>query len=645
MRRTNESKVKFVLFFLLIFMIAAGFLGLWFAADWTKNKTISGIQKHALQHLELYKIYITSKIAAFSNYPVILAENSMIISFCDNPTTAPGINSYLSQFNASVGASVSYIINKNGIVIASSNWDADDSFIGKDYSFRPYYKSAISGIPSNYVAIGVTSKKPGYYASYPVRKDSEVIGVAVVKSKLDSLELGTQEIMGTLLIADENNIIFESNDDMFNFYSMQKLSEGVLSEVKARKQYEGVDLKPLPIIRETTQGSAKIVILSPSLTDQREVSLVMEGVQLQENGWNVYLLLEVEELDKKILINMTIVFAVIVVMFVTVFLLINARLRNIKENFIKHQKELETKVDERTSELHEINEKLLFELVERKRLENALKIKTDELETINENLRELVQKEVSEHNKKEQILIQQSRMAAMGEMIGVIAHQWRQPLNAIGLIVQDLVDAYKFGEMNEEYITTEVQTTMQHIGFMSQTIDDFRNFLKPSKKIQQFDVNKAIEEIISMFEGVLRRDSVVMSIENPGGYYLTTGYPNEFKQVILNIINNAKDAIVSCRKKGLLDKDIQGKITITLENGTTDTQSQDKKVTIYIRDNGGGIPEDVIDRIFAPYFTTKSEDVGTGIGLYMSKTIIENNMGGRLTVRNISGGAEFTIEI
>ncbi|MBF0555904.1 MAG: HAMP domain-containing histidine kinase [Nitrospirae bacterium] len=234
----------------------------------------------------------------------------------------------------------------------------------------------------------------------------------------------------------------------------------------------------------------------------------------------------------------------------------------------------------------------------------------------------------------------------MGEMIGVIAHQWRQPINAIGLIVQDLVDAFEHGEVNKEYLETEIQATMQHIGFMSQTIDDFRNFLKPSKEKRRFDIKKAIEEIMSMFEGILKRDIVVVSIEDSEDTYLTTGYPNEFKQVILNIINNARDAIVSCRKKGLLDKNAQGRITIRLEKAAPpQTQDADNKVTVHIRDNGGGIPEDILNKVFDPYFTTKSEDKGTGIGLYMSKTIIENNMGGRLTVQNTSIGAEFTIEI
>ncbi|MBF0456353.1 MAG: hypothetical protein HQK99_00470 [Nitrospirae bacterium] len=643
----GETRFKFGLTILVVTIVVVGSFGLWFTAEWTKDKTVEDIQKTAKQNLELYSVYLTEKIAHFSGYPLILAENSLIVNFCANSTDARVVNSYLSQFNASIGANVSYILNKEGIVIASSNWDSNNPFIGNNLAFRPYYKKAINGVPAGYVAMGLVDKEPGYFASYPIRKDGAVIGVAVVKNKLDSLKLGTEEIQGTLLLADENDVIFASNDDLFNYYTMRMLPEGVLSEIKKEKQYVDVDLTPLPVKSKAVRNGAIIITLSPSvLTEQREVRYVSEMVSARENGWNVYLLSEIVGLDKKVFVNMEIAASIVVVMSVIGLLLTILIVKKVKKNLIRRQQELELKVDERTHAMNEINGKLLVELVERKRLENALKLKTVELEDINEHLLELVQKEVSEHRTKEQMLVQQSRMAAMGEMIGAIAHQWRQPINAIGLLVQDFEDAFEFGEMDKEYVKTAIMTIMQNINFMSQTIDDFRNFLKPSKAKLRFDIKAAIAEIMSMFEGILKKDAIVISLENAEGTFRRTGYPNEFKQVILNIINNARDAIVSCRKKGQIEKNTKGEIKISLENKAgTAAEDGDDKVIIYVRDNGGGIADDVIGRIFDSYFTTKPDDKGTGIGLYMSKTIIENNMGGRLSVRNITGGAEFMIEI
>ncbi|MBF0318862.1 MAG: PAS domain S-box protein, partial [Nitrospirae bacterium] len=267
--------------------------------------------------------------------------------------------------------------------------------------------------------------------------------------------------------------------------------------------------------------------------------------------------------------------------------------------------------------------------VERKRME-------EELKKLNANLESMVVEETRKRQQNEQMLIQQSKMAAMGEMIGLIAHQWRQPINAIGMTVQDIQEAYDYGELDDKYIKDIVAKTMEQIFFMSKTIDDFRNFFKPSKEKVRFDIKTTIEELTSMFEQMFKKSEVDISIRAvPDTILLTDGYPNEFKQVMLNILNNAKDAIALKRETG----DTPGLIEINIGNN-----EERDTVIVSIRDNGGGIPENVIGKIFEPYYTTKGEK-GTGIGLYMSKTIIETNMGGSLTVRNVDGGAEFIITL
>ncbi|MEO5361001.1 MAG: PAS domain S-box protein [Nitrospirota bacterium] len=266
--------------------------------------------------------------------------------------------------------------------------------------------------------------------------------------------------------------------------------------------------------------------------------------------------------------------------------------------------------------------------VERKTMEIKLK-------ELNTRLEAMVEEETHKRQQQEQLLIQQSKMAAMGEMLGLIGHQWRQPLNAIGMTVQDIKEAYEFGELNDEYLKDTVDATMNQVFFMSKTIDDFKNFFKTSKEKVRFDVSATVKELTAMFEQMFKKSDVDISIRTEPGTLLTTaGYPNEFKHVILNILNNAKDAITA--KK---ETEIHGLIEINIAND----EARDK-IIVTVRDNGGGISTDVIEKIFEPYYTTKGEE-GTGIGLYMCKTIIEANMGGSLTVRNIDGGAEFIIEL
>lgn len=201
--------------------------------------------------------------------------------------------------------------------------------------------------------------------------------------------------------------------------------------------------------------------------------------------------------------------------------------------------------------------------------------------------------------------------------------------------MQDIKETYLYEELNEDYINGIVDTTMEQITFMTKTIDDFKNFFSPSKEKVRFHVKTVIDELLSMFGQLFNRDYVEISvITAPDTIQQAEGYPNEFKQVILNMLNNAKDAITS-------KKESSGRTHGLIEIIINNNEAADKIITL-IRDNGGGIPDHLIEKIFGPYFTTKGSK-GTGIGLYMSKTIIETNMGGSLTVRNIDGGAEFMI--
>ena len=271
------------------------------------------------------------------------------------------------------------------------------------------------------------------------------------------------------------------------------------------------------------------------------------------------------------------------------------------------------------------------DISERKRAERALAEKQHMLEELNRSLEKRVADALLDLRQKDQILMQQSRQAAMGEMIGNIAHQWRQPLNMLGLIVQELPAMYKCGKLSKEYLDVDVTKAMDLINNMSKTIDDFGNFFKPDKEKVLFKVNRIVVKALSLIEQSLTLLNIKVQI-NETNDAVIDGYPNEYIQVLLNIINNARDAFV--------ERKIEGRRVVTITILT-----ENNRVVAIIADNAGGIPEEVLNKIFDPYFTTKGPNKGTGIGLYMAKNIIEKNMGGRLTVRNIKGGAEFRIEV
>ncbi|MBJ6725766.1 PAS domain-containing sensor histidine kinase [Geomesophilobacter sediminis] len=282
---------------------------------------------------------------------------------------------------------------------------------------------------------------------------------------------------------------------------------------------------------------------------------------------------------------------------------------------------LTEKVAERTAGLRKIIEKLRSEIDERRRMEQKLNEETTERLTAQAELRQ-----------KELMMLHQGRLAAMGEMIGNIAHQWRQPLNMLGLLAQELRFSHQKGVFTGGQLETNVGKMLETIQYMSKTIDDFRNYFKLDKEKTEFCILETIEKATSLLGESLKTQQIRFEVtSDTAGDPTLYGYPNEFLQVILNLLVNARDALV---ERAVPDPCIR--VNVTAEGAQT---------VITVTDNAGGIPEEIVDRIFEPYFTTKGPDKGTGVGLFMSKTIIEKNMGGSLTACNITGGAEFRIVI
>ena len=264
-----------------------------------------------------------------------------------------------------------------------------------------------------------------------------------------------------------------------------------------------------------------------------------------------------------------------------------------------------------------------------RRVREANKI-NKQLESINKNLKAEIEYQIEERYKKEQLLIEQSKLASLGEMIGNIAHQWRQPLNTLGLVVQNIQFSYEMNELNDEFMEKSMNKINLLNQNMSKTIDDFRNFFKPNKEKEPFELSQLVEDTIALIEASYNYNNIEINFFNDFKI-LVYGFRNEFSQTLLNILNNAKDAFDN---KNIEKSVVNIKFTSDNDYGF-----------IKIKDNAGGISDDILNKIFEPYFTTKEEGKGTGLGLYMTKIIIEENMNGKVEVKNINNGAEFIIKI
>lgn len=281
------------------------------------------------------------------------------------------------------------------------------------------------------------------------------------------------------------------------------------------------------------------------------------------------------------------------------------------------------------TEVIELNERLMATRIELKELnlslEEKVKEQTKELLDLNKSLENRVKEEILKNEEKNRLLSQQARLISMGEMIGNIAHQWRQPLSELGIdlfkMKQNLKDEDKFIHTYEHAKTV--------IKNMSNTIDDFRNFFKSDKEKEEFSIKEAIDKSLGMLEGTFKKEGIRIEILKNEDVKIS-GIKAEFSQVIINILTNAKDAMQNLDPK---DKIIKIKI-----------YKNDKFAFVSISNNGENIKDGIMDKLFDPYFTTKHKSVGTGIGLYMCKMII-TNMNGNIYVKNLKNGVDFCIEI
>lgn len=318
------------------------------------------------------------------------------------------------------------------------------------------------------------------------------------------------------------------------------------------------------------------------------------------------------------------------------------RLEQSEVHLKSFNEKLEAEVESRTKELKATNTLLENEISERKKIEKLLIQQKKVLEELNETLEHRVDVETENRRKSEQVLHEQSKLVAMGQMLSAISHQWRQPLNSLGIVIQDLSDEFDEGGISREYLDDVVGKSLKLILHMSNTIDDFKNMVRSGEEASsEFNVFTAVREVTSLVEDSYGDTGIFIETndtlpDTDDEKIIVKGDSGIFKQVLLHIMSNSKDAIKERLASGKISK---GNIRINI------FLDEESSLNVDMIDNGGGIPQDILGRVFEPYFTTKDVQKGTGIGLYMSKVFIEEHMKGTIDAENTGDGALLHINL
>jgi len=281
---------------------------------------------------------------------------------------------------------------------------------------------------------------------------------------------------------------------------------------------------------------------------------------------------------------------------------------------------------ENITEMARVQQRIVQERNEKSLLLKEISEKNEQLQLFNEEMQGLVDKEIKKNLEKQKMVELQARHSQMGEMIGMITHQWKQPMNVIGLIIIQLKLKLDMQDISKDILNEKLDEISKQIKFMDQTIHDFQDFFNPISEKIEFNVYETLMSVVELVKYEYEHHNIGLVIEGEKDIRVY-GYPNEFNQVVLSLMKNARDAFMAHPHEDM-------RITLKIEN-------RNGRACITVRDNAGGIPQDIIDRIFDLYMTTKES--GSGLGLNIAKNVIENNMDGELRVRNVENGAEFTI--
>ncbi len=281
---------------------------------------------------------------------------------------------------------------------------------------------------------------------------------------------------------------------------------------------------------------------------------------------------------------------------------------------------------ENVTDMAQTQQKLIQERNEKSLLLDDISQKNAQLKRFNEEMQEIVDEEIKKNMEKQKLVELQARHAQMGEMIGMITHQWKQPLNVISLIVNVLKLNLNKRTLSDDEVNKKLDDTLKQVRYMDQTVSDFQSFFNPSRERIYFNLYDSIKTIIDLVQFEYSHNHITLELHG-NEKLLAYGYPNEFNQVVLTLLNNARDAYI---------ENPQDDMRIFI-----DIKEDEGRPCVTVRDNAGGIREDVMEKIFDLYVTTKPK--GSGIGLNIAKNMVENNMQGKLLVRNVDGGAEFTI--
>ncbi|KWR87465.1 sensor histidine kinase [Cupriavidus sp. IDO] len=554
--------------------------------------------------LRLYAQALESELAHYDYVPSLLTLDqniSALLARPGDPARVAKANEYLSALNTRAGTRVVYVLDAHGKVLATSNWQRPDSYLGEDLSFRPYFQSAIDGQLGRFYGVGTTRSESGYYLSAPLGNRDKPAGVAVVKIGLEPLENRWQGADSQMLLADENGVVILASDPSWKLAALRTIAPETRDRLARSLQYNRAPLPQLPLatVRVLGNGSDALVRL------RQGPPMLAQNAALPGTDWQLTLLSNTSQ-ARVAALNSAALAGVL-----TAFVLLLAAAWNVRRRIVGERlaaraaleaanSELERKVAERTADLSSANQRLQAEVAERIRTEAVLRQAQDGL-------------------------LQAGKLAAVGQMSTGIAHELNQPLAALRTISGNTCKFMDRGDYAT--VRANLDTIIGLVERMGRITGALKSFARKGGNGKRSAVlAEAVDNALFLLD--TRVEAAHPDLQRDIDPSLAVACdPNRLEQVLVNLIGNALDAVAG-----------RAAPVISLHTSVTGDM-----VHLTVRDNGQGLSEEAFSRLFEPFFTTKPAGEGLGLGLTLSAGILNENGGSLSATNHPDGGACFTL--
>jgi two-component system C4-dicarboxylate transport sensor histidine kinase DctB len=578
----HASKRRLISGLLMAAVVVAVVMG---AGAWVEHRGLAALSEAARQRVEVQALSLSNAVARFESLPYTVALNvdlALLAQHSHDKALQARVNGYLERVNQKAGSTVLYLMDRNGLTLASSNWSAPTSYVGENYAFRPYFSAAVSGGFGRFYGVGVTTGLAGYYMASPVYSGQQVMGVVAVKISLDALESSWAHSLDQVVVFDSRGVAFLSGEPSWRLRTREPLSDSQRADVRSARQYGNGELAPLTWQMLRTLGPG--VRLMRVAGDDGERTVLAMDRHLPAQDWTLTLLVDYSGVADAASQARVAAGLLCAVLLLGLWVLSLRRRRGAEQLAARRALEdarvgLERMVTERTADLVQANRTLQLEVSERGRAERELR-------------------------SAQQELVQAAKLAVVGQMAAGVTHELNQPLAAL-----DALAAASSAYLAQSRVSDAVDNLARMrdlVARMGRITSQLRNFSRRSEGlVERVLLSDALSNACFLVDQLLCKHGVSLDRSGVPVNLVVAFDANRLEQVLVNLMRNAIDAT-----RGRAGPMI---VVSAVQDG--------QRVRLSVRDNGTGIAPEAWSHLFDPFFTTKPAGEGLGLGLAISQSI------------------------